>query len=61
MPEWLRELGWFTPNAWDIEAWQGLLWRDATLAQLAPAWIVLAAATAVTIGISLVRAGRQGA
>jgi len=61
MPEWLRELGWITPNAWAIEAWQGLLWRDASLVELAPAWIVLAAAAAIMIGLSLVRAGRQAA
>ena len=59
MPEWLRDLGWFTPNAWAIEAWQGLLWRGASPAEIAPAWIVLAAAAAVTIGISLARARRQ--
>ena len=61
MPEWLRELGWITPNAWAIEAWQGLLWRDATIAELAPAWLVLAAGAAIAIGISLARAGRQAA
>ncbi|NKI33999.1 ABC transporter permease [Wenzhouxiangella sp. XN79A] len=59
MPDWLRELGWLTPNAWAIEAWQGLLWRGASPAELVPAWAVLAAAAALTIGISLWRARRQ--
>lgn len=61
MPEWLRELGWFTPNAWAIEAWQGLLWRNASVAELAPAWGVLALAASLGIGISLLRARRQAA
>jgi ABC-2 type transport system permease protein len=42
MPPWLRELGWLTPNAWAIEAYQGLFWRGQGAAQLWPAWMVLA-------------------
>jgi ABC-2 type transport system permease protein len=42
MPPWLQELGWLTPNAWAIEAYQGLLWRGEPAAALAPAWLVLA-------------------
>ncbi len=42
MPPWLQELGWYTPNAWAIEAYQGLLWRDADLNSLAPSiWPLL--------------------
>jgi ABC-2 type transport system permease protein len=36
MPPWLQELGWLTPNAWAIEAYQGLLWRGEPAAALAP-------------------------
>ena len=36
MPPWLQDLGWFTPNAWAIEAYQGLLWRDADFQALLP-------------------------
>ena len=36
MPPWLQDLGWYTPNAWAIEAYQGLLWREADLNSLAP-------------------------
>lgn len=61
MPEWLRDLGWFTPNAWAIEAWQGLLWRNASVAELAPSWSVLGLAAALGIGISLWLARRQAA
>jgi ABC-2 type transport system permease protein len=61
MPDWLRDLGWFTPNAWAIEAWQGLLWRNASVAELAPAWIVLGLGALVALGASLLRARRQEA
>ena len=41
MPPWLQTLGWFTPHAWAIEAYHSILWRDAPLASLYPAWGVL--------------------
>ena len=37
MPPWLQEIGWFTPNAWAIEAYHGALWRGETLSGLLPA------------------------
>ncbi|MGH6957693.1 MAG: ABC transporter permease, partial [Caulobacteraceae bacterium] len=43
MPPWLQTLGWWTPHAWVIDAYQGLLWRDEGAADLYKAWIVLAA------------------
>jgi ABC-2 type transport system permease protein len=41
MPPWLQTLGWWTPHAWVIDAYQGLLWRDAGVADLYNAWVVL--------------------
>jgi len=42
MPPWLQRLGWLTPHAWAIDAYEGLLWRDAGAAELYRAWMVLA-------------------
>ncbi|SMQ65131.1 ABC-2 type transport system permease protein [Devosia lucknowensis] len=42
MPPWLQEIGWFTPNAWTIEAYHGVLWRGEGLAELLPelSWLL---------------------
>jgi ABC-2 type transport system permease protein len=42
MPPWLQQLGWATPHAWVIDAYQGALWRDEGAGELYKAWIVLA-------------------
>ncbi len=42
MPPWLQSLGWFTPHAWVIDAYQGLLWRDEGADLLYKGWIVMA-------------------
>jgi len=28
MPPWLRDLGWFTPNTWVLEAYSAVFWRN---------------------------------
>ncbi len=34
MPLWLRDLGWFTPNTWVLEAYSAVFWRDAGFAEV---------------------------
>ena len=41
MPPWLQQVGWFTPHAWVIEAYQSILWRDAGIGAVYKAWGVL--------------------
>jgi ABC-2 type transport system permease protein len=43
MPPWLQTLGWLTPHAWVIDAYQGLLWRDEGPQGLYKAWSVMLA------------------
>jgi len=53
MPGWLRELGWFTPNAWVIESWHGIFWRGEGPAELAEGWGVLLAVALAAMLISV--------
>ncbi|HZZ87455.1 MAG TPA: ABC transporter permease, partial [Caulobacteraceae bacterium] len=58
MPPWLQTVGWWTPHAWVIEAYQDLLWRDAGAGELYNAWIVLALIGAAGFAIAQVSARR---
>ena len=58
MPPWLQDVGWWTPHAWVIDAYQGLLWRDDGAAALYKAWIVLAAIGLAGFGVAQVAARR---
>jgi len=49
MPPWLQELGWLTPNAWAIHAYQGLFWRGDGPAELIQGWLVLAGMSALAL------------
>ncbi|RUT32766.1 ABC transporter permease [Arsenicitalea aurantiaca] len=42
MPPWLQDVGWYTPNAWTIEAYHGVLWRGEALADLTGSLLPLA-------------------
>lgn len=59
MPQWLQQLGWFTPNAWGVEAYQSVLWRGEPLSSVAPAWGVLAAIGILGVLAALMVARRQ--
>ncbi|MFG1463721.1 ABC transporter permease [Xanthobacter sp. DSM 24535] len=59
MPEWLQNLGWITPNAWVIDAYQASLWRGAAFAELAPALFVLICYAGLGLLASLVLAQRH--
>ncbi|CAN5602856.1 ABC transporter permease [soil metagenome] len=58
MPPWLQSVGWFTPHAWVIEAYQAILWRDAGIEAVYKAWGVLAATGLAGLGLSHVMARR---
>jgi ABC-2 type transport system permease protein len=53
MPPWLQTVGWFTPHAWAIEAYQAILWRDANPNVLYQPWAVLTAIGLAGLGIAL--------
>lgn len=53
MPEVFRQLGWATPHAWVIEAYQSVLWRGQFSADVAAAWAVLAVIGALGYMIAL--------
>ena len=58
MPPWLQALGWLTPHAWVIDAYQGLLWRDEGADVLYKAWIVLAAIGSAGFAVAQLTARR---
>ena len=53
MPAWLQDVSWFIPNAWAVEAYSNLLWRNAPAADL----LLLVGLLAATAFASLVLAG----
>jgi len=53
MPPWLQDIGWFTPNAWAVEAYYGLLWRNDAMQELLPELSLLASLAAVGLVASL--------
>ena len=59
MPQWLQQLSWLTPNAWGVEAYQSVLWRNEPLSSVMPAWGVLAAIGILGVLVALMVARRQ--
>lgn len=55
MPAALQALGWLTPHAWVIDAYQTVLWRGVVDAQVVKAWLILAgfAAAGFTAALAL--------
>lgn len=62
MPEAFRALGWVTPHAWAIEAYQALVWRAEFTPVVVGAWAVLAGVGAGGLALAVMverrRAGR---
>lgn len=57
MPPWLQDIGWYTPNAWAIEAYHGILWRGEPLRTVAPelAWLICVAMAGVILSLVISR------
>ncbi len=58
MPPWLQAVGWFTPHAWTIEAYQAILWRDAGIGAVYKGWCVLTAAGLAGLALAQTSARR---
>lgn len=52
MPPWLQAVGWATPHAWVIDAYQGVLWRDEGPDTLYKAWLVLGLTGAIGLMVA---------
>lgn len=59
MPDLVRQLGWATPHAWVIEAFQSLLWRGQVGALVLATWLVLATLSLVGLGVALLLERRR--
>lgn len=53
MPPWLQDIGWYTPNAWAIEAYHGVLWRDENLTDLTASFLPLAGLALVGVLVAV--------
>lgn len=53
MPPWLQDIGWYTPNAWAVEAYQGTLWRGEAIASLVPSLLPLGGTALIGLAAAL--------
>jgi ABC-2 type transport system permease protein len=54
LPPWLQEAGWWTPNAWSIQAYSSALTPGSSVASLWIAWAILIVMAAGALLFSLV-------
>lgn len=52
MPPWLQDVSWIMPNAWAIEAYQGLLWRNEPFSELLLPIALLSAVAVAATGLA---------
>ena len=52
MPPWLQDIGWISPNAWVVEAYHGLLWRNTPDTALWPLIGLMLTLAAITFAAS---------
>lgn len=57
MPPWLQDIGWYTPNAWTIEAYHGVLWRGEGLRDIVShlGWLLTVASMALLVAVLVSR------
>jgi ABC-2 type transport system permease protein len=54
MPPWLQELGWWTPNAWSIQAYSAALTPGSSVSSLVTPWGILIAMAAGALLLTLI-------
>jgi ABC-2 type transport system permease protein len=59
MPDWLRDLGWLTPNTWVLEAYSGIFWRGAGIGELMLPCVLLLMMGVVGLGGAQLLAARR--
>jgi len=59
MPAALQTLGWLTPHAWVIEAYQNVLWRQSIDAHVVEAWAMLSVFCVIGFAIAFAIESRR--
>jgi ABC-2 type transport system permease protein len=54
MPPWMQEIGWFTPNAWIIQAFEDSVRSGSSSGAMLQAWGVLTAISIVSLAVAIV-------